>query len=71
MEGHMVMEAVAYRYGIVTISSYKQRYGRQVVHHKCDREGVDRNLHGLVEETRVLTTKGSVLVECPLKGVRK
>ena len=49
MEELMNREAVENGCGIVIKSSYKQRDGRQVVHYKCDRRGVDRNCHELVE----------------------
>ena len=66
----MNTEAVANGYGIVTKFSYNQLDERQVVHYKCDRRGVDRNRHGLVEETRCRKAKGSALIICPFKGVR-
>ena len=69
MEELMNRETVANCCGIVIKSSYKQRDGRQVVHYKCDRRGVDRNCHGLVEYTRARKAKVSALIDCPSKGV--
>ena len=69
MEEHMNVVAAVNGYKIVTRLSYKQRDGRQVVHYKCDREGVNRNRHGLIQETRVRKAKGSALIDCPFKGV--
>ena len=69
MEEHMNVVAAVNGYKIVTKLSYKQRDGRQVVHYKCDRGGVDRKRHGLVQETRVRKAKGSALIDCPFKEI--
>ena len=69
MEKYVNIEAAIKGYAVVTKSSYKLRDGRQVVHYKCDRGGVDRKRHGILEESRMRKGKGSVLVDCPFRGI--
>ena len=69
MEEHMNVVAAANGYGIVSKSSYRQRDELQVVHYKCDRGGVDRNRHGLVQESKVRKANSSALINCSFKGV--
>ena len=69
MKKNVNIEAAIKGYAVVTKSSYKLRDGRQVVHYKCDRGDVHRNRHGISEESIMRKGEGSILVDCPSRGI--
>ena len=69
MEKNINIESTIQGYAMTTTSSYNLRDRRQVVDYKCDREGVDRNRHEILEEARKRKGKGSVSVDCPFRVI--